>query len=195
MLANIKNCDWETVICVICCVVLGVCVCVCDYLVGSLQRRASVHVIFWFEDIHHFIGVEFEHALHLHVVRAFFPASILHLLLLRLTVTLTLTDPPQVPTETEEDGDDKPIIINEYWPLWTSLLHENSQDSGSSGVRGQRSGITNAPWQEHRLLRQMLPHVWRCEISRQIPHHVIRPALHTWAWQQGKMYYILKAFY
>ncbi len=46
---------------------------------------------------------------------------------------------------------------------------------GSSGVRGHKHRV---PWQKHRLLRQMIPQVWRWEISRQIPRNVIRPALH-----------------
>ncbi len=79
---------------------------------GSLQRGASVHVVFRFEDVHHLIGVEFEHTLHLHAVCVLFSASVLHLLLLRVMVTLTLTDPPQVPTQTEEeDYDDKPTAF------------------------------------------------------------------------------------
>lgn len=85
--------------------------CVWSYLVGSLQRGASVHVVFGFEDVHHLIRVEFEHALHLHAVCVLFSASVLHLLLQRVMVTLTLTDPPQVPTQTEEDDDDKPTVF------------------------------------------------------------------------------------
>lgn len=112
-------------------------VCVWSYLLGSQQRRASVHVVFRFEDVHHLIGVEFEHALHLHAVCILFSASVLRRVLLRLTATLTLTDPPQVPTQTEEE-DDKPTVFTAV-NLSSACKQPKCWDSMVGKFRGQGS--------------------------------------------------------
>lgn len=74
-----------------------------DSLVGLVspgQRSASVHVVLRLENVHHLVGVEFEHALHLQVLSAVGllqrPRSRLRLLQL-LPPSLALPYPPEVP--------------------------------------------------------------------------------------------------
>lgn len=69
------------------------------YLVGSEQGSAPVHVILRLEHIHHLVGVELEHALHIHAIGCLgrLLCRILGLPLLHLLATLAFTNPPQVP--------------------------------------------------------------------------------------------------
>jgi len=66
------------------------------YLVSAQQGGASVHVVLRLEDVHHLVGVEFEHALHLLLLQGLL-ASLAGLLVQLLTALLVLPDPPQIP--------------------------------------------------------------------------------------------------
>lgn len=73
----------------------------CSYLLSAQQSSPPVHVILRFDHVHHLIGVQFEFTLQLvqalHVLHGLLAVSLLPFLLLLLSTTLTLTDPPQIP--------------------------------------------------------------------------------------------------
>lgn len=72
---------------------------------SAQQGSASVHVILRLEHVHHLVGVEFEHALHLHVLCVLFLSAVFRILLLMLASLLTLTDPPQISVGKESRGE------------------------------------------------------------------------------------------
>lgn len=63
---------------------------------GSQQGGASVHVVLRFKHVHHLVGVELEHALHLHVLGVLFLSAIFCVLLLLLVSPLTFPYSPQI---------------------------------------------------------------------------------------------------
>lgn len=63
---------------------------------SSQQCGASVHVVLRLKHVHHLVGVELEHALHLHVLRVLLLSAIFCVLLLLLTSPLTLPDSTQI---------------------------------------------------------------------------------------------------
>lgn len=71
---------------------------------SSQQGSASVHVVLRLKHVHHLVGVEFEHALHLHVLCVLFLSTVFRVLLLMLTSPLTLPDSPQISVGKERTG-------------------------------------------------------------------------------------------
>jgi len=67
------------------------------YLVGPRERRVPVHVVLRLADVHHLVGVELEHALHLGVLGPLRGPLGDPLLLQLLPPTLALAYSPQVP--------------------------------------------------------------------------------------------------
>lgn len=63
---------------------------------SSQQGGASVHVILRLKDVHHLVGVEFEHALHLLLLQGFL-AALQRLFVQLLAALLVLPDPSQIP--------------------------------------------------------------------------------------------------
>lgn len=64
---------------------------------SSQQGGASVHVVLGLEHVHHLVGVELEHALHLYVLSVLLFPAVFRVLLRLLAAALTLPDPPQIP--------------------------------------------------------------------------------------------------
>lgn len=74
------------------------------YLMSAQQGGAPVHVVLGLEHVHHLVGVELEHALHLHVLRVLLLPAIFGVLLLLFASALALPDPPQVPVRGGKTG-------------------------------------------------------------------------------------------
>lgn len=72
-----------------------------NYLVSPHQGGAAVHVVLRLKDVDHFVGVEFEHALHLFLLHGFLP-PLTGLLVHLLPALLVLPDPPQVPSRVRD---------------------------------------------------------------------------------------------
>lgn len=71
------------------------------YLVGSRERRASVHVVLRLDNVHHLVGVELKHAFHFGVLRTIggFLRCFTRLSHLYVLPSLALPDPSEVPGE------------------------------------------------------------------------------------------------
>lgn len=73
------------------------------YLMGSRERRASVHVILRLNNVHHLVGVELKHAFHFRVLGtvAGFLSRFARLSHLYVLPSLALPDPSKVSDGTE----------------------------------------------------------------------------------------------
>lgn len=68
---------------------------------STQQCSASVHVVLRLKHIHHFVGVQLEHALHFHILSILLLPSFFHLLLLLLPPSLALSNSAQVSEKRE----------------------------------------------------------------------------------------------
>lgn len=128
---------------------------------SSQQCGASVHVVLRLKHVHHLVGVELEHALHLHVLRVLLLSAIFCVLLLLLTSPLTLPDSTQISVAKvggrRRGGKKKKI--NVHYMLDRGRADDQLHfEKGVNYVFGYRL----LPKQSEKCIRQLIGTKWTC---------------------------------
>lgn len=75
----------------------------CSHLMSPQQGGPPIHVVLWLDHIYHLVGIQLESTLQfiqaIRILHGLLAVSFLPFLFLLLSTTLTLPDPPQIPTK------------------------------------------------------------------------------------------------